>query len=137
MCLLLELYEAFIWAEISEAGNSNELILCSRGTSNELVLYSRGNSGSSFPVAILMKTSFIIALEETLKIPEKLIVLKYMWTAIALCLFELFLPQYGLCLLPNRAFFCIPALPCHNTTDWLKCIKKERNSSNELFTPVN
>ena len=32
--------EAFIWAAISEAGNSNGLILC-----------SRGNSGSSFPVA--------------------------------------------------------------------------------------
>uniref|UniRef100_A0A8C8M1J8 Sideroflexin 5b n=1 Tax=Oncorhynchus tshawytscha TaxID=74940 RepID=A0A8C8M1J8_ONCTS len=22
------------------------------------------------------------------------------------------------------AIFCIPTLPCHNTTDWLKCIKK-------------
>ena len=39
--------EAFIWA-----GNSNELILC-----------SRGNSGSSFPVAVLMRASFIIALD--------------------------------------------------------------------------
>jgi hypothetical protein len=38
MCRLLELCEAFIWTPISEAGNSNELILC-----------SRGNSGSSFP----------------------------------------------------------------------------------------
>uniref|UniRef100_A0A8K9WW52 Arb2 domain-containing protein n=1 Tax=Oncorhynchus mykiss TaxID=8022 RepID=A0A8K9WW52_ONCMY len=28
--------------------------------------------------------------------------------------------------------FCIPPLPCH-TTDWLKRVKKERNSSNELF----
>jgi hypothetical protein len=46
-CLLLELCEAFIWAAISEAGNSNEL-----------VLYSRGNSVSSFPVAILMRASF-------------------------------------------------------------------------------
>ena len=35
-----------------EAGNSNELILC-----------SRGNSGSSFPVAVLMRASFIIALD--------------------------------------------------------------------------
>ena len=52
MCLLLELCETFIWAEISEAGNSNELILC-----------SRGNSASSFPVAVLMKAIFIIALD--------------------------------------------------------------------------
>jgi hypothetical protein len=29
--LLLELCEAYIWAAISEAGISNELILCSRG----------------------------------------------------------------------------------------------------------
>ena len=36
--------EAFIWAAISEAGNSNELILC-----------SRGNSGSSIPVVVLMR----------------------------------------------------------------------------------
>ena len=64
MCLLLELCEAFIWAAISEAGNSNELILC-----------SRGNSGSSFPVLVLMRASFIIALdgfatalEETFKV---------------------------------------------------------------------
>jgi hypothetical protein len=47
-CLLLELSEAIIWAAISESGNSNELILC-----------SRGNSGSSFPVAVLMRASFI------------------------------------------------------------------------------
>ena len=52
MCLLLELCEAFIWAAISEAGNSNELILC-----------SRGNYGSSFPVAVLMRDSVIIALD--------------------------------------------------------------------------
>ena len=52
MCLLLELCEAFIWAAISEAGNSNELILC-----------SRGNSGSSFPMAVLMRDSLIIALD--------------------------------------------------------------------------
>ena len=45
MCLLLELCEAFIWAAISEAGNSNELILC-----------SRGNFLSSFPLAVLMRT---------------------------------------------------------------------------------
>ena len=42
---------------ISEAGNSNDLILC-----------SRGNSGPSIPVAVLMRASFIIvfatALEE-------------------------------------------------------------------------
>ena len=44
ICLLLELDEAFIWAAISEVGNSNELILC-----------SRRNFGSSFPVAVLMK----------------------------------------------------------------------------------
>ena len=50
MCLLLELYEAFIWAAISEAGNSNELC-------------SRGNSGSSFPMAVLMRDSFIIKLD--------------------------------------------------------------------------
>ena len=36
----------------SEAGNSNELILC-----------SRGNSGSSFPVAVLLRASFVIALD--------------------------------------------------------------------------
>ena len=44
--------EAFIWAAISEAGNANELILC-----------SRGNSGSSFLVAVLVRASFIIALD--------------------------------------------------------------------------
>jgi hypothetical protein len=43
MYLLLELCEAFIWAAISEAGNSNELIFC-----------SRGNSGSSIPVAVVI-----------------------------------------------------------------------------------
>ena len=37
---------------ISEAGNSNELIL-----------RSRGNSGSSFPVTVLMRARFIIALD--------------------------------------------------------------------------
>ena len=42
----------FIWDAISGAGNSNELILC-----------SRGNSGSSFPVVFLMEASFIIALD--------------------------------------------------------------------------
>ena len=52
MCLLLELCETFIWAAISEAGNSNELIIC-----------SRGNSGFSFPVAVLMRASFNIALD--------------------------------------------------------------------------
>ena len=52
MCLFLELCETFIWAIISEAGNSNERILC-----------SRGNSGSSFPVAVFMRASFIIAID--------------------------------------------------------------------------
>jgi hypothetical protein len=52
MCLLLELCEAFIWLAFSEAGNSNELILC-----------SRGNCGSSFPVSVLMRASLIIALD--------------------------------------------------------------------------
>jgi hypothetical protein len=55
MCLLL-----FIWAAMSEAGNSNELILC-----------SRGNFVSSFHVAVLMRTRFNIvfdALEETFKV---------------------------------------------------------------------
>ena len=49
MCLLLELREAFIWAAIRGAMNYNELILC-----------SRSNSGSSFPVVVLMRDSFII-----------------------------------------------------------------------------
>ena len=52
MCLLLELCEAYIWAEIWGAVNSNERILC-----------SRDNSESSFPLAILMRASFIIALD--------------------------------------------------------------------------
>ena len=52
MFLLLELCKAFIYAAICEAGNSNELILC-----------SRGNSGSSFPVAVLIRASCIVALE--------------------------------------------------------------------------
>ena len=52
VCLLLELWEAFIWAAIWGAVNSNELILC-----------SRGNSGSLFPVTVLMRASFIIALD--------------------------------------------------------------------------
>ena len=52
MCLLLELCEAFIWTAIWRAVNSNELLLC-----------SRGNSGSSFPAAVLMRASFIIALD--------------------------------------------------------------------------
>ena len=52
MCLLLELCEAFIWAAIFVVGNSNELILSSRGF-----------SGSSFPVAVLMRASYIIVLD--------------------------------------------------------------------------
>ena len=47
-CVLLELC-AFIWVAILGAINSNELILC-----------SRGNSGSSIPVAVLMRARFII-----------------------------------------------------------------------------
>ena len=50
--LLLELCEAFILAAISEAGNSNELILC-----------IRGHSVFSFPVVVLMRARFIIALD--------------------------------------------------------------------------
>ena len=50
-CVLLELCEAFIWAAISEAGKSNELILC-----------IRGNSGSSIPVAVLIRASYIMVL---------------------------------------------------------------------------
>ena len=42
--------EAFIWAAFFEAGNSNELC-------------SRGNSGSSIPVAVVMRASFIIVLD--------------------------------------------------------------------------
>ena len=53
MCFLLDLPEAFIWAAIWGAINSNECILC-----------SRGNSGSSFPVAVLMRVSFIIVLDD-------------------------------------------------------------------------
>ena len=49
MWLLLELCEAFIWAVISEAGNPNEL--------------QKRYSGSSFPVAVLMRACFIIALD--------------------------------------------------------------------------
>ena len=44
--------EAFICAAISEAGNPNELILC-----------SRMNYGSSIPVAVLMRASFILVLD--------------------------------------------------------------------------
>ena len=51
-CVLLDLCEAFTWAAISKAGTSNERILC-----------SRANSGSSFPVAVLKRDSFIIALD--------------------------------------------------------------------------
>ena len=50
--LMLRCVCYFIWAAIYEAGNSNELILC-----------SRGNSGSFFPVAVLVRASFIIALD--------------------------------------------------------------------------
>ena len=73
MCLLLEVCEAFIWAAISEAGNSNELILC-----------IRGNSGSSFPVASWEPVSsqrlmvFATALEETFKV---LYIFRIDWTS--------------------------------------------------------
>ena len=60
MCLLLELYEAFIWATISEADNFNERIIC-----------SRVNSGSSWePVSSLRFMVFATALEETFKVLE-------------------------------------------------------------------
>ena len=52
--------EVFIWAAVSEAGNCDELILC-----------SRGNSGSSFPVAVLTRASFIIALDGFLRLHLK------------------------------------------------------------------
>ena len=51
---------AFIWAAISEAGTSNELILC-----------SRDNSGSSFPVEVLVRASFIIVLDGFVTALEK------------------------------------------------------------------
>ena len=51
-CVCYLNFEAFIWAAIWGAVNSNELILC-----------SRGNSGSSFPMVVLMRASFIIALD--------------------------------------------------------------------------
>ena len=54
MCLLLEFCDAFIWAAIWGAVNSHELILC-----------IRGNSASVFPVAVLMRASFIIVLDCT------------------------------------------------------------------------
>ena len=50
--LVIGVCDAFIWGAISEAGNSNELILC-----------SRGNSGSSSLVAVLMRASFSIVLD--------------------------------------------------------------------------
>ena len=50
MCLLLELWGAV---------NSIELILC-----------SRGNSGSSFPVVVLMRVSFIIETFKVLNVPD-------------------------------------------------------------------
>ena len=52
VCCLNLNCEAFIWAAISEAGSSNELILC-----------NRVNSGSSIPVAVHMRDSFIIMLD--------------------------------------------------------------------------
>ena len=42
--------------------------------------------------------------------------------------------QIGLLLL---FFFCIPTLPCHKTTDWLKHIKKEINDTIELSTQIS
>ena len=61
MCMLLELSEAFIWATIRGAVNSNEFILC-----------SRGNSGSSFPVAVLMRASFSIPGDYLMKLVERM-----------------------------------------------------------------
>ena len=70
--------------------------------SNEFILCSRGNSGSSFPVAVLMRASFNIvldgfatALEETLKVLE------------IVCI-DCSCHNDGLGILPNRAIFCIP-----------------------------
>ena len=119
MCLSLELCEEFIWAAISEAVNSNELILC-----------SRGNSGSSFPVAVLMRASFILvfatALEETFKVYN---IFQIDWSLSNDGL--LFIFAYLSCSCHNMDLvFCIPPPPCHNTTDWLKHIKKEIDSTN-------
>ena len=44
--------ELFIWAAISEGGNTNELNLC-----------SSSNSGSFFPVAVFMRASLIVVLD--------------------------------------------------------------------------
>ena len=76
----------------SETGNSNDPILC-----------SRYNSGTSFPVAVLMRASFIIVLDVFCSCTWRNSVvqlffidwpscLKYWWTIVSLCLFELFLP---------------------------------------------
>ena len=97
----------------------------------EFILCSRGNSGSTFPVAVLMRARVII----TLDVFCDSTVFQIDWPSclkvLMDCRFSLLiwavLVQHGL--LPNRAIFCIPPLPCHNTTDWLNCIKKESNST--------
>ena len=131
MCLLHELCDTFIWAAISEAGNSNELILC-----------SRGNSGSSFPVADLMRDSFIIALngfcnciwrnfQSSWNVPYWLTFMSYSNDGLSFLFAYLSCSYHNM----NLVFYQIGLssvypLPCHNTTDWLKRIKKEKNSTN-------
>jgi hypothetical protein len=109
MCLLLKLCEAFVWPAIWGAVNSNKL--------------KRIQSVLSY---CLMFVS--IALEETFKFHdifriERPSCLKVMMD----CCFSLLIWV----VLPNRAIFCVPPLPCHNKNDWLKSIKKETG------TPVN
>ena len=85
-CLLLDPCEAFIWAAIWGAVTPNERILC-----------SRGNSGSSFPVAVLMRASFIMALDGfcdcTWKKRSKFLIFQIDWPSclkvIMACLFSL------------------------------------------------
>ena len=82
MFLLLELCEALIWAAILEAGNSNELILCSPHESQF------HHSAWWFLRLHLKKRSKFFTFSGL----SDLHVLKQWWTVISLCLFELFLP---------------------------------------------
>ena len=108
--------EAFIWAAISEAGNSNELILC-----------SRGNSGSYFPVAVLTRANFIIAqlvfataLEETFKVLE---MFHIDWPSCLKIMMD--------CQIHNMDLVFYQIGPCHNTTDWLKHqFRRKKGSTN-------
>ena len=98
-CLLLELWS------ISEASNSNKLLLCSRGT-----------SGSSFAVAFHF-------CDCTFKVLDIFLIdwpscLKVMMD----CRFSLLIGAVLAIIRTNTAIFCIPPLPCHNTTDLLKRI---------------